>query len=82
MALRSVPVRVMAIYLLIVTIAESIAVMIGLELDTTIPSLSIPLALMLFFCALTGGWYLAVFITERWFPDPVLAIPAEAVQTA
>ena len=74
--------RVIAIYLFIVIIAESIAVMIGLELDKTIPSLSVPLALVLFFCALTGGWYLAVYITERWFPDPVLTIPPDAMQAA
>jgi hypothetical protein len=64
--------RVMAIYLLIVVLAESVAVLIGLELDTNLSSFSVPVALLLFGSALTGGWYLAVYITERWFPDPVI----------
>ncbi len=68
--------RVMAIYVVIVVIVETIAVLIGLELDKTIPALSVPLALALFFAALGGGWYLAVFIVERWFPpEPVPAVP-------
>jgi hypothetical protein len=72
----------MAIYLFIVIVAESIAVLFGLELDKTFPSLSIPIALILFFCGLSGGWYLAVFITERWFPDPIPTIPPVAVKVA
>ena len=66
--------RVMAIYVVIVVFVETIAVLIGLQLDKTIPALSVPLALVLFFGALAGGWYLAVYIVERWFPDAVPAI--------
>lgn len=67
--------RVMAIYVIIVVIVETLAVLIGLQLDKTLPQLSVPLALGLFFGVLAGGWYVAVYITERWFPDPVPALP-------
>jgi len=72
--------RVMAIYVLIVAIVETAAVFVGFQLDKTFPALSVPLALILFFGVLAGGWYLAVFITERWFPEPVPApaVPAKA----
>jgi hypothetical protein len=71
--------RVMAIYVFIVLIVETIAVMVGLQLDDVLPVISVPLALVLFFGALSGGWYLAVYITERWFPDPVEpALPLKA----
>jgi hypothetical protein len=67
--------RVMAIYVIIVVIVETIAVLLGLQLDKTVPLLSVPIALGLFFGVLVGGWYGAVYITERWFPDPVLTLP-------
>jgi hypothetical protein len=72
--------RVMAIYVLIVAIVETIAVFLGFKLDEIMPALSVPLALILFFGVLAGGWYAAVYITERWFPDPVL-VPIKARPT-
>src|SRR6185295_9384160 len=56
--LKEPPMRVMAIYVIIVVFVESIAVLIGLQLDKTMPVLGVPLALVLFFGALGGGWYL------------------------
>jgi len=73
----------MVIYVIIVAVVETIAVFIGFQLDTIMPTLSVPLALGMFFGVLAGGWYLAVYITEHWFPERVRALPPKtAVDTA
>ena len=58
--------RIMLVYLIVVVIIESIAVFIGLQLDKTFPLLALPIALTLFFGGLAAGWYIALYITERW----------------
>jgi hypothetical protein len=54
------------VYLVFVIVGESGAVGLGLYLDHAAPTLSIPIALALFFSVLAAGWPLAVYVTERW----------------
>jgi hypothetical protein len=55
---------IMAIYVLIVTISESIVVAIGLALDRVYPVLSLSISLSLFFAILWLAWVLAVRLTD------------------
>jgi hypothetical protein len=61
---------VMVVYVLLVAVGEVIAVGIGLMLDTTVPQgWSIIVAMVLFFGVFALMWPIAVFITERFFPQ-------------
>ena len=53
---------IMAVYVLIVLVGEAIAIAIGLALDRTYPTYSLPISLSLFFIVLWLSWLLAV----RW----------------
>lgn len=55
---------IMVIYILIVVVFELIVVGIGLALDRTFPSASLPVSLTLFFVVLWVGWTLAVRVTK------------------
>ena len=55
---------IIVVYVLIVTIGETVAVAIGLILDRIYPLLSLPVSLSLFFAILGFGWHLAVRLTE------------------
>ncbi len=58
--------RLMVVYALLVILGEIAAVELGLYLDGVLPSLSLPIALALFFSVLVVMWPIAVFVTERW----------------
>jgi len=53
-----------AVYVLNVLVGESIVIIIGLSLDRTYPSVSLPISLSLFFIVFWLGWVLAVRWTE------------------
>ena len=55
---------IMAVYVLIVVVGEAIAIAIGLTLDRTYPTYSLPISLSLFFIVLWLSWLLAVRLTE------------------
>ncbi|MGE5772135.1 MAG: hypothetical protein ACM3Z4_08845 [Hyphomicrobiales bacterium] len=55
---------IIVVYVLIVTITELVVTAIGLVLDRTYPTLSLPVSLTLFFAVLWLGWELAVRLTE------------------
>ena len=61
--------RLMVVYVVIVVLVELVAIRIGIKLDTLYPTLSVPMALGLFFGALGLGWPIAVFIVDRWLPS-------------
>lgn len=60
--------RLMAVYILLVVIGEVVAVELGLYLDGVLPTLSVPIALALFFSVLVAMWPAAVGVTEKFFP--------------
>jgi hypothetical protein len=55
---------IMAIYVLIVLVCETIVVGIGLFLDRVFRAASLPVSLTLFFLVLWLSWILAVHLTE------------------
>lgn len=59
----------LAIYVVLVVIGEVIAIQIGLFLDGTFPTVSIPIALSLFFAVMALAWPIAVAIHDRWRPE-------------
>jgi uncharacterized membrane protein len=58
----------MGIYVVLVIVGEVIAVMVGLSLDETFPTLSLPIALSLFFSVLAVMWPVAILIHDRIRP--------------
>jgi hypothetical protein len=59
--------QLLIVYVVIVVAGEFGVVMIGLFLDSALPSFSLPLSLAMFFATLGLAWPVAVWITERWF---------------
>ena len=55
---------ILIVYILIVVVGEAVVIGIGLGLDRTFPSASLPVSLTLFFAVLGFGWPLAVRWTE------------------
>jgi hypothetical protein len=55
---------IMAVYVFIVLVCESIVIAIGLALDRLYPPASLPISLSLFFSVLWLGWVLSVRLTE------------------
>ncbi|MGB8392237.1 MAG: hypothetical protein WCE27_01175 [Pseudolabrys sp.] len=55
---------ILIVYVFIVVVGESVVVGIGLALDRTFASPSLPVSLTLFFAVLAFGWPLAVRWTE------------------
>ena len=53
---------ILIVYILIVIVGKSVVIGIGLALDRSFPSASLPVSLPLFFVVLVLGWMLAV----RW----------------
>jgi hypothetical protein len=61
--------RLIAAYVVIVFVFGFFGVELGLEFDhllPDLPTLSLTIALGIFFGVLIAGWPLAVFITEKW----------------
>lgn len=58
------PMWILIVYVLIVVVGKSVVVEIGLALDRTFASASLPVSLTLFFAVLAFGWPLAVRWTE------------------
>jgi hypothetical protein len=61
--------RLIAAYVVIVFAFGFFGIELGIEFDHLIPnlpSLSILIALAIFFGVLIAGWPLAVFVTEKW----------------
>jgi hypothetical protein len=63
-----VTMALMGIYVVLVIVGEVIAVMVGLSLDETFPTLSLPIALSLFFSVLAVMWPVAILIHDRVRP--------------
>jgi hypothetical protein len=63
------------VYVVLATVGEFIAVLIGLELDKVFPQMSLPIALTLFFSVLVLAWPPSVWITERWMSREKMADP-------
>jgi hypothetical protein len=59
--------RLIIVYVLLVLVGELIAIQVGFFFDYAAPSLSLPIALGLFFSVLWLMWPLAVYVTERWW---------------
>lgn len=55
---------ILIVYVLIVLVGESIAIVLGLYLDRVYPVGSLPISLTLFFAVLWLSWVLAVRLTE------------------
>ena len=55
---------ILIVYVLNVLVGELIVIAIGLGLDRTYPSTSLPISLSLFFFVFWLGWFLAVRWTE------------------
>ena len=61
--------RLIAAYLVIVFVFGFFGVELGIEFDHLLPgfpTLSLSIALAIFFGVLVAGWPLAVFVTEKW----------------
>lgn len=58
--------QLLIVYVSLVVAADLVAIEIGLYLDRVFPSLSLPIALGLFFGVLGLMWSLSVYVTERW----------------
>ncbi len=56
----------MLIYVVLVAAGEVVAIQLGLYLDTAMPSLSLTIALSLFFSVLVVMWPISVWIYERF----------------
>ena len=55
--------KLLAVYVVIVIVGESIVVAIGLFLDQVSKTASMPIALALFFFVFWAGWKLAIRLT-------------------
>jgi hypothetical protein len=55
---------IMVVYILIVVVSELVVIIIGLALDRTYPTASLPISLTLFFAVLGLSWLVAVRLTE------------------
>jgi len=61
--------RLIAAYLVIVFVFGFFGVELGIQVDHLLPSLptlSLSVALAIFFGVLVAGWPVAVFVTEKW----------------
>jgi hypothetical protein len=61
--------RLIAAYLVIVIVIGFFGVELGIQFDHLVPnspSLSVSVAVAIFFGVLIAGWPLAVFVTEKW----------------
>ena len=68
--------QLLIVYVAFVVAADLVAIQIGLVFDRVMPSLSLPIALGMFFAVFGLMWPLAVYVTERWLTSKVVPKPA------
>jgi hypothetical protein len=63
---KGFPMRLIAVYCILVAVGEVVTFFLGLIVERLVPSFSMLIYMLMFFGVLWGGWPISVYITERW----------------